>query len=84
MSIKLEPVYLTNVLLYIDSLDTIKTFISVSKHCREASLILKKYSKLFEKGINPVRIEKEIVKQTTHEQPKNVFFEKSHFVKEFC
>ena len=47
MTTKLEPVFLTNVLLYIDTLDTIQTFITVSKHCLEASLILKYYSKRF-------------------------------------
>ena len=52
MSRKLEPVYLTNVLLYIESIETITTFISVSKRCKEASLILKYYSKRFEMNQN--------------------------------
>ena len=41
MAVRLEPVFLANVLLYIDNDKTIEAFPSVSKGCREAALTLK-------------------------------------------
>ena len=41
VSVRLEPVYLANVLLHIDNVETIKAFPFVSKNCHEATLILK-------------------------------------------
>ena len=41
MAARLEPVYLANVLLYIDDPDTITDFPFVSKRCREATFVLR-------------------------------------------
>ena len=45
IKIKLQPVYLCNVLLYVNKLDSVKNFIEVSKNCLEASQIMKLYTK---------------------------------------
>ena len=45
MTKQLEKVYLLNVLLYIDSLESVKTFISINKKCHEVSTMLRLYTK---------------------------------------
>ena len=41
MPVRLEPVYLANVLLFVSGVDAIKAFPFVSKHCQVATLTLK-------------------------------------------
>ena len=43
--IQLQPIYLTNVALYINSIDTMKRFIEINKKCFEVSLMLRLYTK---------------------------------------
>ena len=45
MSVQLEKVYLLNVLLYIDSLESVKKFITINKKCQEVSTMLRLYTK---------------------------------------
>ena len=45
MSVKLERIYLLNVLLYIDSLESVKKFITINKKCQEVSTMLRLYTK---------------------------------------
>ena len=45
MTKQLEKEYLLNILFYIDSLESIKTFISVNKKCQEVTEMLKFYTK---------------------------------------
>ena len=45
MSVQLEKVFLLNVLLYIDSLESIKKFISINKKCHEVITMLRLYTK---------------------------------------
>ena len=45
MSKQLEKVYLLNVLLYIDSLESVKKFITINKKCKEVSTMLRLYTK---------------------------------------
>ena len=45
MSVQLERIYLLNVLLYIDSLESVKKFISINKKCQEVSTMLRLYTK---------------------------------------
>ena len=41
MTVLLEPVYLADVLLFIEGVRTAKAFPLISTHCREAALALK-------------------------------------------
>ena len=41
MSVRLEPIYLANVLLHLKGVDAIKAFPFISKDCREATFSLK-------------------------------------------
>ena len=45
MTKQLEKIYLLNVLLYIDSIESVKTFISINKKCQEVSTMLRLYTK---------------------------------------
>ena len=45
MKTQLEKVYLLNVLLYIDSLESVKKFITINKKCQEVSTSLRLYTK---------------------------------------
>ena len=42
---QLERVYLLNVLLYIDSLESVKKFIQINKKCQEVSTMIRMYTK---------------------------------------
>ena len=42
---QLERVYLLNVLLYVDSLESVKKFIQINKKCLEVSTMVRMYTK---------------------------------------
>ena len=46
---QMEKIYLLNVLLYIDSIESVKKFISINKKCQEVSTMLRLYTKWREK-----------------------------------
>ena len=45
MTKKLEAIYLTNVLLYIDSFESVYKFIQINKKCTEASEMIRMFTK---------------------------------------
>ena len=61
MSVKLEKVYLLNVLLYIDSLESVKKFICINKKCQEVSTMLRLYTKRRPKDSDPKK-EKDFIR----------------------
>ena len=65
--VRLEKIFLLNVLLYVDSLESIKKFIEINKKCQEVSTMVRLYTK---------RREKDSDDSTDYENkviPKNLF-----------
>ncbi|EMD43070.1 Hypothetical protein EHI5A_208040 [Entamoeba histolytica KU27] len=50
--VQLEKVYLANVILYADSLETVKKFIQINKKCDDVRKMIRKAPNLFRKTIN--------------------------------
>ena len=82
MSVRLEPVFLANVLLLIDNAATIKVFPHVSKNCREATLTLKVNPAVFSTSprqilkcvpnTNTMVVDEHSCLQKTHSLPETV------------
>ena len=64
---KLEKIYLLNVLLYVDSLESVKKFIEINSKCQEVSTMVRLYTKRRENDSDdPKDFKKKII-------PKNLF-----------
>ena len=64
--IKLQPIYLANIALYIPSISTLKRFEQVSKHCQEALHIVKYFSPKYESETKYLNISKELHKRKVY------------------